>query len=355
MSSSAFDYWNGRRAFVTGDMGFKGTWLCSLLSRLGAQSIGFGQDERSPLLYREMSIPGHSHTEGDINDLAAMTRSLTGSGAEVLFHLAAQPLVLTSYADPVGTFEANVMGTVRVLEAARSVSGLKAIVIVTSDKVYRNDELTRGYRESDPLGGADPYSASKAAAEVATRAMVASFFSKSDAPRVATVRAGNVIGGGDWAAHRLLPDAARALSKGLPLVVRNPSSTRPWQHVLDPLVGYLRVAEKLAIHHKQPVEAAWNFGPEATQSLTVGEVAELFVRAWGKNAEWQAATLDGPQAKEAKLLAVDSGLAHRELNWRPRWRSDEAIRRTAAWYRDHAAGEKATDLVARDINELLAG
>jgi CDP-glucose 4,6-dehydratase len=351
--ASSFDYWSGRRAFITGDMGFKGTWLCSLLSRLGAQSIGFGRDDRSPLLYRELSIDGHSHTDGDINDLAALRKALAASGAEVLFHLAAQPLVLASYEDPVRTFEANVMGTVRVLEAARSIAGLKAVVIVTSDKVYRNDELARAYRESDPLGGADPYSASKAAAELVTRAMVASFFSTPDAPQVATVRAGNVIGGGDWAEHRLLPDAARALSMGAPLMVRNPASTRPWQHVLDPLVGYLRVAEKLATS-KQPVDGAWNFGPEPEQALTVGAVAELFVRSWGQQASWQAAASDGPQAKEAKLLAVDSSLAQRELGWRPCWRSDQAVQRTAAWYRDYAAGAKADALVARDIDELLA-
>lgn len=353
MISSTFDYWTGRRAFVTGDMGFKGAWLCSLLSRLGARSIGFGRDARSPLLYRELSIDGHSHTDGDVNDLAALKEALAASGAEVLFHLAAQPLVLASYDDPVGTFEANVMGTVRVLEAARAVPSLKAIVIVTSDKVYRNDELARGYRESDPLGGSDPYSASKAAAELVTRAMVSSFFSAADAPKVATVRAGNVIGGGDWAEHRLLPDAARALAIGAPLMVRNPTSTRPWQHVLDPLVGYLRVAEKLATS-KQLVETAWNFGPEPEQVLTVGAVAELFVNSWGQQAKWQAADLQG-QAKEATLLAVDSVLSKRELGWRPRWRSDEAIRRTASWYRDHAAGTNAGDLVARDIEELLAG
>ena len=352
MIPSTFDYWNGRRVFITGDMGFKGTWLCSLLSRLGARSIGFGRDERSPLLYRELLIDGHSHTDGDINDLAALREALAVSEAEVLFHLAAQPLVLTSYEDPVGTFEANVMGTVRVLQAARSVPGLKAVVIATSDKVYRNDELARGYRESDPLGGADPYSASKAAAELAARAMVASFFSTADAPRVATVRAGNVIGGGDWAEHRLLPDAARALSRGAPFMVRNPSSTRPWQHVLDPLAGYLEVAEKLATS-KQPVEAAWNFGPEPEQALTVGAVAELFVRSWGQQATWHTADSEGLQAKEARLLAVDSGLAQRELGWRPRWRSDQAIKRTAAWYRDYATGTKADVLVARDINDLL--
>lgn len=354
MIPATFDYWNGRRAFVTGDMGFKGAWLCSLLSRLGAQSVGFGRDARSPLLYRELSIKDHSHTDGDINDLAALQGALAASGAEVLFHLAAQPLVLASYDDPVGTFDANVMGTARVLEAARSMPGLKAVVIVTSDKVYRNDELARGYREGDPLGGSDPYSASKAAAELVTRAMVASFFAGADAPRVATVRAGNVIGGGDWAEHRLLPDAARALTVGAPLMVRNPSSTRPWQHVLDPLIGYLRVAEKLAISDER-VATAWNFGPEPDQVLTVGAVAELFVSAWGQQARWQNAGLDGPQVKEATLLAVDSSLAKRELGWQPRWRSDEAIGRTAVWYRDHAAGAKASALVERDIDEMLVG
>jgi CDP-glucose 4,6-dehydratase len=344
-------FWKGKRVFVTGHMGFKGAWLCSLLANLGAECFGFGRDERERLLYKELSLTAHSHRLGNVNDLGALKMALSESNADVLFHLAAQSIVITSYADPIGTFETNVMGTVRVLEAARTVPGLKAIVIVTSDKVYRNNERAWGYREQDALGGADPYSASKAAAEIATKAMVKSFFADSSAPRVATARAGNVIGGGDWAEYRLLPDAARAIGAGQPLVSRNPKSTRPWQHVLDPLAGYLMLAENLS--SGQTTREAWNFGPAQEDVMTVGEVADLFVAAWGGGARWTAAS-EQPDAKhEAGKLTIDSALAHRDLGWRPRWKSDEAVRRTAIWYRDHAAGMKAAALVERDISDFF--
>lgn len=341
------NFWNGRRVFVTGHMGFKGAWLCSLLASLGAESVGFGYDEREHLLYNEQNLVRHTHRVGNINDLAALKAAVAESGAEVMFHLAAQPIVLTSYADPIGTFETNVMGTVRLLEAARSVPSLKAIVIVTSDKVYRNNEWVWGYREQDVLGGADPYSASKAAAEIATQAMVKSFFADADAPRVATVRAGNVIGGGDWADYRLLPDAARAISAGKPLVVRNPTSTRPWQHVLDPLTGYMMLAERLA---SRDIDGeAWNFGPAQEDVATVGEVADLFVSAWGSDARWIAAPEQHNAKHEAGQLTIDSTKARRALGWQPRWKATEAVRRTAAWYRDYAAGVKAAALVERDL------
>jgi CDP-glucose 4,6-dehydratase len=344
-------FWKGKRVFVTGHMGFKGAWLCSLLAHMGAETIGFGQDERERLLYGELTIDSHSHHLGDVNDLPALTAALSDSGADVLFHLAAQPLVLASYADPVGTFQTNVMGTVRVLEAARKAQCLKAIVIVTSDKVYRNNEWAWGYREQDALGGADPYSASKAAAEIAVDAMVRSFFAADGAPKVATARAGNVIGGGDWAEYRLLPDAARALSAARPLVVRHPQSTRPWQHVLDPLAGYLMLAESLA--QRRTACAAWNFGPAQEDVMTVEGVGDLFVAAWGGEAAWTAAPKPADAKHEAGKLTIDSSLARRDLGWHPRWKSDEAIRRTAAWYRDHAAGMQAPALVERDISDFF--
>lgn len=344
-------FWKGKRVFVTGHMGFKGAWLCSLLAHLGAESIGFGQDEREHLLYRGLNLTGHAHHLGDINDLSTLTTVLAGSGADILFHLAAQPIVLASYTDPVGTFDTNVMGTVRVLEAARKASGLKAIVVVTSDKVYRNNEWAWGYREHDALGGADPYSASKAAAEIATEAMVSSFFAADVTPRVATARAGNVIGGGDWAEYRLLPDAARAISAGQPLISRNPKSTRPWQHVLDPLAGYLMLAESLA--GKRTNRGSWNFGPVQEDVMTVGEVADLFVAAWGGGATWSAAPEATGAKHEAGQLTIDSSLARRDLGWHPRWRAGDAIRRTAAWYRDHVAGMHAQALVERDISDFF--
>lgn len=353
MSDIGMAYWRGRRVFVTGHMGFKGAWLCALLARLEADTFGFGQDARDPLLYRTLTIDRHRSWTGDVNDLDSLRSRMMESGAEILFHLAAQPLVLASYEAPIETFETNVVGTARVLEAARSVATLQAAVVVTSDKVYRNGGLARAYREDDPLGGSDPYSASKAAAEVVTQAMVSSYFSAVGAPRIATARAGNVIGGGDWAADRLLPDAARALGGGEAFIVRNPASTRPWQHVLDPLAGYLHLAERLA-NAAEPVFGAWNFGPSSDAALTVRDVATLFVREWGGSADWLTSTGHGPSEKEAQLLAVDSTRARQELSWSPRWSSEEAIARTARWYRDHAAGTGAQALVDRDLAEFLA-
>jgi CDP-glucose 4,6-dehydratase len=347
------DFWKDRPVLVTGHMGFKGAWLVSLLSRLGARTWGFGRDARNPLLYRELEIARHTGVEGDVNDAKAFAGSLAQSRAEIVFHLAAQSLVLPSYQDPIGTFEDNVMGTARVLDAARNAADLQAVIVVTSDKVYRNNEWIWGYRETDPLGGKDPYSASKAAAEIVTEAMARSFFSKPGMPSVASARAGNVIGGGDWADFRLLPDAARALSKKEPLVVRNPDSTRPWQHVLDPLSGYVMLAESVVKRAGQPF-GAWNFGPAQEDALPVRDIADIFVEAWGDGAHWQSQQKTGTEEKEAGLLAVDSTLARKNLGWAPRWRVGEAVRRTAAWYRDFAAGTPATSLVARDIEAFLS-
>ena len=347
------DFWSGRRVFITGHMGFKGAWLCALLSHLGAETYGFGLDRRPHLLYRELDLPRHRSQEGDINDAEAVKAALATSAADVLLHLAAQPLVLTSYADPVGTFETNLMGTVRVLDAARNAPCLKAVVVVTSDKVYRNNEWAWGYREVDPLGGSDPYSASKAAAEIAARSMAVSYFSGPGAARIATARAGNVIGGGDWADHRLIPDAARALAQGQRLLVRNPHSTRPWQHVLDPLAGYIMLAQRLA-SSEGDVFGSWNFGPAMDEVLSVRDVADLFTTAWGDGAGWTAEAGQPAAHREAGLLAVDSTLARQELGWHPRWSAAEAVKRSASWYRRRAQGASASVLVGGDIEDFLA-
>lgn len=355
MPQTAFDFWKGRRVLITGHMGFKGAWLCSLLSKLGAITHGFGKDDRKHLLYKELAIERHVHVSGDVTNLLSVKEALGNAEPEVIFHLAAQPLVLASLSDPVATFHTNIIGTVSVLEAARCVPGIKAVVVVTSDKVYQNNEWVWAYRENDPLGGNDPYSASKAATEIAARAMAISYFAGGMAARIATARAGNVIGGGDWAEHRLLPDAARAFAKGEPLVVRNPHSTRPWQHVLDSLGGYLVLAQHLFEGHS-PQFGSWNFGPSHDEILPVSKVADMFATAWGSNARWAALPSDASQKqkREARFLAVDSSLARRDLGWRPRWTVEEAVHRTVVWYRDQAAGGRSDRLVDRDVSDFLS-
>lgn len=350
-SHPSHGFWKQRQVAVTGHMGFKGAWLCALLARLGARSSGFGQDARTPLLYSGLVLPDHESFNGDINDLPRVSDWLHATQPEFLLHLAAQPIVLQSFEDPIGTFADNIMGTAKVLQAARGVRSLRAIIVITSDKVYRNADDGQAFREEDPLGGKDPYSASKAAAELVTESMARSFYRDSSSPHVVTVRAGNVIGGGDWAEHRLLPDAARAFSAGLQLKVRNPSATRPWQHVLDPLAGYLLLCESLALYPNLS-HRAWNFGPDSTDVRHVADVLELFTRTWGQEVQWDVEPPD-PDRGEARTLMVDSTLARAELGWRPKWRVDEAICRTAEWYRDYAAGVAPQDLVRRDLEAFL--
>lgn len=344
-------FWKGRRVFVTGHMGFKGAWLCALLSRLEAITIGYGNDDRQPLLYRDLSLNHHVSITGDINDSRMLIDAVERSGAEVLIHFAAQPLVLASYEDPIGTFETNVLGTAKVLDAARNGGDLMAIIAITTDKVYQNNEWTWAYRENDKLGSGDPYSASKSAAEIIVSSMSKSFFSAPGSPRVVTARAGNVIGGGDWAGHRLLPDAARALARGEKFVCRNPNSVRPWQHVLDPLVGYLLLAETLCTSEGE-LPTAWNFGPSHDDTLTVREVADIFVSTWSSKETW-VSSQDQTAIKEAVHLAIDSSLARSRLGWRPRWNGKEAVARTAHWYHLHSAGQSLQALVDRDISEYL--
>lgn len=346
------EFWAGRSVFITGHMGFKGVWLAHLLSRLGARVTGYGCDARVPLLFNEVTIDNLDHVEGDICDLPAMSAALVASQAEVLFHLAAQPIVLSSYEAPVETFTDNIIGTANVLQAARFAPNLRSLVVVTSDKVYRNNEWVWAYRESEPLGGKDPYSASKAAAEIVTQSMIASFFSAPGSVAVATARAGNVIGGGDWADFRLLPDAARAFIGGNSLVIRHPGSVRPWQHVLEPLSGYVMLAESLS-RGEAKASNAWNFGPAVEDAIPVASVAEQFVRHWGEGVSWRLSDDAVTGGHEAGFLAVDSSLARRQLGWLPRWRVGEALARTAHWYRDHAGGADARTLMDRDIDDYL--
>ncbi|WP_328702597.1 CDP-glucose 4,6-dehydratase [Belnapia mucosa] len=338
------EFWAGRRVLLTGHTGFKGAWLALWLARLGARVHGLAlPPETQPNLFAEALGPTdiESHI-ADLRDPAAVARVVEAAAPEVVLHLAAQPLVRRSHAEPVETFATNVMGTAHLLQALRPLTGLRAVVIVTSDKAYLNREWVWPYREEEALGGKDPYSASKACTEILAGAWRQSFFGGGV---VATARAGNVIGGGDWAADRLLPDLVRAIRAGRPLELRNPDATRPWQHVLEPLAGYLMLAERLAAGG---CAEAWNFGPEEAEALPVSAVAAEAAAAWGGGVKIRLAAERGPA--EAMQLRVDSSKARARLGWRPRLPTAEAIAWTMRWYARHAAGEPARALALEQID-----
>lgn len=305
-----------------------------------------------PNLFDLMNLRAEiDHREGDVRDLSVLKRAIRTFDPHIVLHLAAQTLVLESYREPVTTFETNVMGTVHVLEALREASSLEACVIVTSDKCYENRELRRGYREDDPLGGSDPYSASKGCAELVSAAYRKSFFT-GDGALVASARAGNVIGGGDWADDRLVPDTVRALVGGHALKLRHAGSVRPWQHVLEPVAGYLALAECLV--ERKSEGGSWNFGPEGGDVWTVREVVTEVFREWGRDED--VLELAPSEMAETNMLVLDSGLARRELGWRSRWSVEDAVGTSARWYRAFYAGEgDARTLVDRDIDAYFAG
>lgn len=324
------DFWRGKRVFLTGHTGFKGGWLSLWLSSMGAIVKGYSlPPNTTPSLFETSGIEEIVVSEfGDIRDLVSLSKSMTEFKPDVLFHMAAQPLVRLSYSEPVQTYMTNVMGTVNVLESARLCPNLKAIVSVTTDKCYENKEWVWGYREDEPMGGFDPYSSSKGCAELVTSAYRRSFFSNPGSAALASARAGNVIGGGDWALDRLIPDAIRAFESGEPVVIRNPLSTRPWQHVLEPLSGYLILAESLYTKGQEFAEA-WNFGPEEKDCRSVDWILDNFVKIWGGNASWE---LDkNPQPHESKFLKLDCSKAKTLLKWEPKWGISEVLEKIKKW------------------------
>lgn len=329
----------GRRVLVTGHTGFKGAWTTLWLQSLGAEVSGLARGAAGgPSLYELADVgAGIRELAVDVRDADAVRDALVQANPEVVLHLAAQPLVRRSLRDPVLTYEVNVMGTVNVLDAVRQVgSEVRAVVVVTSDKSYENTgEASRRFVESDPLGGEDPYSSSKACAELVASAYRRSFFSVDDAPRLATARAGNVIGGGDWGEDRLIADAVRALERDEMLLVRNPHAVRPWQHVLNPLAGYLMLAQ--ALWDDPAAAQAWNFGPSAGDARTVGWILERLAELWGGALDWTRDARANPP--EAQRLALDSSMAARELDWRPGWDLDDALALVVEWHRAHRAGE----------------
>ncbi len=350
---AARDAWRGRRVFVTGHTGFKGAWLCAVLHRLGAEVTGYALTPPSqPNLFETIGVAGFTRSViADIRDGGRLAAEMAASAPEAVFHLAAQALVRRARAEPDETFDVNVMGTVRLLEAVRRTPSVKAVVIVTSDKVYDNLEWPWAYRETDALGGKEPYGASKAACEMAVQAWRHAYFDGSGVA-VASVRAGNVIGGGDWAEDRLIPDAIRAFAAGKPLVVRNPAAVRPWQHVLEPLAGY-RIAAEAMLAGGLPQDMAFNFGPAAEDARPVAFVADQLAARWGEGASW--ARDPAVQPYEARLLEVDSSRARAVLGWTPGWRLADGLDRTVSWYRAFHTGEDMSRVTLGQIEEHLDG
>ena len=325
-------FWKGKHVFMTGHTGFKGSWLSLWLQSMGAHVKGFAlEPPTSPSLFEQAGVAEGMQSEiGDIRDLAAITASMTSFNPDILIHMAAQPLVRLSYREPVETYATNVMGTVHVLEAARQCSNLKAIVNVTTDKCYENRERVWGYRENEPMGGHDPYSNSKGCSELVTAAYRNSFFNTPDTAALASARAGNVIGGGDWAEDRLIPDILRAFEQQQPVIIRNPLATRPWQHVLEPLSGYLILAEKLYVEGTVYGEG-WNFGPRDEDVQPVEWILNHMAEQWGAGASWQLDT--NPQPYEAQLLKLDISKAAAHLKWQPRWPLEQALDSIVDWHR----------------------
>ncbi len=343
-------FWSGKRVLLTGHTGFKGTWCFLWLRRLGADVHGLAlEPDTQPSLYNLVGRPGAEGSIGDVRNSGFVKQVFDRVQPEIVIHMAAQALVHPSYEDPATTFDTNVMGLVRVLDAARSTPAVRAIVNVTSDKCYENREQLWAYRETEAMGGADPYSASKGCAELVTASYRRSFFNKPDGGRLASGRAGNVIGGGDWSGDRLVPDCIRAFQGEKPVMVRNPLSTRPWQHVMEPVCGYLLLAQALYERGSEVAEG-WNFGPVDDDAWPVSDVVDALVAAWGGKARWEHDKAFRPH--EAMLLRVDAIKARTRLGWRPRLRVGEALKWTVEWVRAVEAGQSPLAVTLRQIENF---
>ncbi len=341
-------FWNGKRVLLTGHTGFKGSWLSLWLQSMHAQVVGYSlAPPTNPSLFEVANVgQGMTSVIGDIRDLAKLRAVFAEQRPEIVIHMAAQPLVRYAYQNPVETYATNVMGTVHVLEAVRNTPGVKAVVNVTTDKCYENKEWLWGYREDEPMGGYDPYSNSKGCSELVTSAYRRSFFQDKKGIALASARAGNVIGGGDWAADRLIPDILRAFEQNHAVIIRNPYATRPWQHVLEPLSGYLTLAELLYTNGQACAEG-WNFGPHDDDARPVQWIVERMVRSWGNGASWQ---LDGGKhPHEANYLKLDISKAKARLGWEPRWDLSESLEKITAWHHAYLADTDMHEFTMQQI------
>ncbi len=341
-----------RKVFITGHTGFKGSWLSLWLHSLGAEVTGFAlPPEREQDLFALLNL--HSvirHTEGDIRDSESLRKAMDEARPEFVFHLAAQPLVRRAYRDPKTTFDSNIGGAVNLLEAVRSVPSVRILIYATSDRCYRSEERPHGYQEADPLGGDDPYSASTACAEMVFSSYQASYFEGK--PAAASVRAGNMIGGGDWSEDRIVPDCIRALSTDRPIHVRNPNAVRPWQHVLEPLGGYLRLAAHLYSSQSAVYRGAWNFGPGQDSHHSVQELVDSVIGAWGRGKAIRRTPKRG--LRETQMLYLNCDKADRLLNWRPTWDFYQSVERTVEWYKHALDGADAWNLTTWQLQAYCA-
>ncbi len=350
-------FWQGKRVLITGHTGFKGGWLCLWLQSMGANVVGYAlKPPTNPSLFEVAKVgQGMTSIIGDIRDLPHLQKVFAEHQPEIVIHMAAQPLVRYSYLEPVETYSTNVMGTVNLLEAVRHTASVKAVVNVTSDKCYENREWVWGYRENEAMGGHDPYSNSKGCAELVTAAYRNSYFPsekyQEHGVAIASGRAGNVIGGGDWAEDRLIPDMMRAIISNQPVSIRNPDSIRPWQHVLEPLSGYLLLAQKL-YEEGSAFGEGWNFGPNDDDAKPVQWILDNLTKTWGDGASWKLDGGDHPH--EAHYLKLDCSKAKMRLNWQPRWSLDKAIDQICVWHKAHLAGADIRAMCLQQINQYEA-
>ncbi len=349
--NSVLDFYKGKRVFVTGHTGFKGSWLVKILTYAGAEVTGYAlEPPTNPNLFSMIGVEDQIHSViGDIRDEARLKEAFDEAAPELVFHLAAQPIVLTSYEQPRYTYETNVMGTVNLLECVRQSDTVRSVLNVTTDKVYQNNEWCWGYRENEPLDGYDPYSNSKSCSELVTHSYKVSFFDQKGVA-VSTARAGNVIGGGDFAANRIIPDCVRAAMAKTPIRVRNPNSIRPYQHVLEPLAVYLTIVARQA--QDSTLQGYYNVGPNDADCLTTGELATIFCRSWGEGQRWEAVQKDGPH--EANFLKLDCSLARKTFGWQPVWTAAQAVEKTVEWTKVYAAGGDTAEAALRQIQEFFS-